>query len=102
MKVRNNEVEFILFDCDWDGEKVVFCRKKPKNKFIGFFTPWKQAKIAYNHLSGYTTSFDPEEFAALRERVKTWDDFKEWCAEQKEKSKRNSNAIKESWDSLIK
>lgn len=102
-RIKRADIEFCIFSDGFDDtERYVFCRKRPKNRFIGFFTPWKQVKRAYFSMAGYKTFFDFEEVEKILDRIKTWKDFEEWRAEQKSRETANRLAIEERWDSLIK
>ena len=102
-RIRREEIEFCIFSDGFDdGERYVFCRKRPKNKFIGFFTPWKQVTMAYRFTTGHRTSFDFEDVEKILDKIKTWKDFEEWRAEQKSRETANRLAMEERWNSLIK
>lgn len=102
-RIKRADIEFCIFSDGFDdSERYIFCRKRPKNKFIGFFTPWKQVKRAYYSMSGYKTFFDFEETEKILDKIKTWEDFVKWRAEQEVRNTANKVANEERWNSLIK
>ena len=97
MKIRNGEVEFRLIGAG-DGDKIVFCRRVVKDKFLRIFVPWVIAERAYNYLPGYCHFFSAEQFEKLYNSVKSWDDFKAWQKEQEEMHLANVDEMQNKWN----
>ena len=97
MNIRNGEVEFRLVNAG-DGDRLVFCRRAVKNKFLRIFVPWVIAKRAYRGTSGLNPFFSAEQFEKLYNSIKSWDDFKAWKKEQEERNLANTNGIEDSWE----
>lgn len=100
-KIVHGELEFVaLADSPNDSLRIVFCRKRPKNKIIGFFTPWRRVRPAYHSYPGLSMFMDSYDMERVLDRVNTWEDFKEWTEEQKGMSAANRSAAARRWDSL--
>lgn len=101
IKIRKDGIEFLIAgDATDDEERLLFCRKTPKNKFIGFLTPWRQVRQAYECIVGYRTLFEFDRAERIVDRINTWEDFLEWKARQKERYDANRARNMERWDSL--
>lgn len=97
MKIRNGEVEFRLVNAG-DGDKLVFCRRVVKDKFLRIFVPWVMVRRAYRVTSGLNPFFSADDFERLLNSIKSWDDFKAWKKWQKGISLANANRIEEPWE----
>ncbi len=101
IKIRKNGIEFLIASDVTDEEwRLLFCRKTPKNRFIGFFTPWRRVRQAYECIVGYRTLFEFDHVERILDRINTWEDFLEWKAEQKERYDANRVWNRDRWDSL--
>lgn len=101
IKIKKDGIEFlILNDIEDDEWCFLFCRKTPKNRFIGFFTPWRRMKRAYENSIGYIEFFKVDCVEKILDRINTWEDFLEWKTEQKAKNDTHRSLNSERWDSL--
>lgn len=101
IKIRKDGIEFLIVSDTADGEeRFVFCRKTPKNRLIGFFTPWRKVKQAYENIIGYRTFYEFWRVEKILDRINTWEDFLEWRAEQKARNDTHRARNTERWDSL--
>ena len=101
IKIRKDGIEFLIVSDVTDGEeRFLFCRKIPKNKIIGFFTPWRQIRQAYENIIGYRTFYEFGRVEKILDRINTWEDFLVWNAEQKARHDANRALNNEMWDSL--
>lgn len=98
----NKEIEFCTIkstDCIYD-ERFVFCRVKPRNKFLAVFTPWKQMWRAYDYVPSRTFGFNVDDYKLLKESVRTEEDIKGWFDKQREKIRKNQKNIDGHWDEV--
>lgn len=102
IKIRKDGIEFLIANdiMDDDEWRYLFCRKTPKNRFIGYFTPWRMMKQAYGNSAGYMEYFNFDDVKKILGRINTWEDFLEWKAEQKARNDTYRNRDNERWNSL--
>lgn len=102
IKIRKDGIEFLIVNdiMDNDGWRYLFCRKTPKNRFIGYFTPWRMMKQAYGNSAGYMEYFNFDDVKKILGRINTWEDFLEWKAEQKARNDMHRDRDNERWNSL--
>lgn len=102
IKIRKDGIEFLIVNdiMDNDGWRYLFCRKTPKNRFIGYFTPWKMMKQAYGNSAGYMEYFNFDDVKKILGRINTWEDFLEWKSEQKARNDKYRDRDNERWNSL--
>ena len=103
IKIRKDGIEFLIVNDVTDEEwRLLFCRKTPKSGLIGFLTPWRRVRQAYEHIIGYRTLFEFDRAKKIIDRINTWEDFLEWRAEQEERHDAIRVWNKERWNSLKK
>ena len=102
IKIKKDGIEFLIVNdiMDDDEWRFLFCRKTPKNRFIGYFTPWRMMKQAYGNGVGYMEYFNFDEVKKILDRINTWEDFLEWKAEQKARYGTYRDRDNERWNSL--
>lgn len=103
IKIRKDGIEFLIVNDVTDEEwRLLFCRKTPKSGLIGFLTPWRRVRQAYEHIIGYRTLFEFDHVERILDRINTWEDFLEWRDGQKARYDANRARNKERWNSLKK
>jgi hypothetical protein len=101
IKIRKDGIEFLIVgDVTDDEERFLFCRKTPKNRFVGLFAPWRQMRQAYEYIIGYRTFYEFSRAEKIIDRINTWEDFLEWRAEQKASNDAKRLRNMERWNSL--
>lgn len=99
--MKNMEVELGTVRSFDDTERFVYYRPKSKNPFtrlcVGFLYR------AYRILPGFCWKFEPQDYSAIKERIKTLDDVREWKREQRaidrDKKRRNESDWEEAENS---
>ena len=102
IKIRKDGIEFLIANdiMDDDEWRFLFCRKTPKNRLIGYFTPWRKMKQTYANGAGYMEYFNFDEVKKILDRINTWEDFLEWKSEQKARYDTYRERDNEKWNSL--
>ena len=74
IKIRKDGIEFLIVNdiMDNDGWRYLFCRKTPKNRFIGHFTPWRMMKQAYGNSAGYMEYFNFDDVKKILHGKISW------------------------------
>ena len=94
--MKNMEVELGTVRSVEDTDRFVYYRPKSKNMFIrlcgGFLY------TAYRTSPGFRWEFEPQEYSALKERIKTLDDVREWKREQRAINRENKRRNESNWE----